>query len=47
MKGKLVDVHGNTMAQYGNDAADIISLGDILDAANVDLDSISAYPPAG
>ena len=46
MKGKLVDIQGNTMAQYGNDAADIISLAKILEAANVDIDDLSAYPPA-
>jgi len=46
MKGKLVNVHGDTLATYGNDAADIISLGKILEAANVELDDLSAYPPA-
>jgi len=46
MKGKLVDFEGNTMAEYGNDAADIISLGTVLEAAGVDLDAVSAYPPA-
>lgn len=46
MSGKLINVNGDKIASYGNNGSDIIRLGKILTAANVNLDALSDYPPA-
>eukprot|EP01083_Nonionella_stella_P203014 741106_1 len=45
MNGKLVDTNGDTIAEYGNNGSDIVSLLTILNAADGDLNDIQEYPP--
>lgn len=45
MSGTLENYNGDTIANYGNNGSDIISLGKILEAAGVDLNDIQDYPP--
>eukprot|EP01083_Nonionella_stella_P014761 41369_1 len=44
MKGKLVDTNGDTIASYGNNGSDIVSLLTVLNAAGVDLNDIQENP---